>query len=138
MFNYLILRLTVGLIAFALPCPGVVIITARITSSIHRVLSHARPRYFRWVLICDWRASLVLQRAADLDLTEEQVSDFWKRLDQFWNGAANFRVAELKVEEQVISAIGGFAAVGAALFPTACDTCTIDVTAHVPGLSLPR
>ncbi len=128
-FNYLILRLTVGLIAFALP-PGVVIITARITSSIsasYHTLSRDIFVGFLFVI----GALLWAYNGHRPDLTEEQVSNFWKRMDQFWNGAAKFRVAELKVEERVISAIGGFAAVGAALFPTACDTCTIDATARV-------
>jgi hypothetical protein len=128
-FNYLILRLFVGLIAFVLP-PVVVIITARITSSISASY-HTLARDFFVGFLFVIGALLWAYNGHRPDLSEEQVSDFWKRLDQFWNGAAKFRVAELKVEERVISAIGGFAAVGAALFPTACDTCAIDATARV-------
>jgi hypothetical protein len=132
-FNYLILRLIVGMIAFALP-PEVVIITARITSSISASYhTLARDVFVGSLFVIG--ALLWAYNGHRPDLSVEKVSDFWKRLDKFWNGAAKFRVAELKVEERVISAIGGFAAVGAALFPTTCDTCTIDAPARVHAIS---
>jgi len=132
-FNYLILRLIVGMIAFVLP-PGVVIITAQITSSISASYhTLARDVFVGSLFVIG--ALLWAYNGRRPDLTEEQVSDFWKGLDKFWNGAAKFRIAELKVEERVISAIGGFAAVGAALFPTACDSCTMDMKARIHVIS---
>jgi len=120
-FSPYTLRLIVGFIAFALP-PFVIMITAEITSSISAsYYTNARDVFVGLLFVIG--AFLLAYNGRSRDLTPDTVGKFWQDLEKFWNGAIEFRIGMRKIEERVVSLIGGVAAICSALFPTACDSC---------------
>ena len=120
-FSPYTLRLIVGFIAFALP-PFVIIITATITSSISASY-HTNARDVFVGLLFVIGAFLLAYNGRSRDLDRHAVGKFWQELGKFWNGAIEFRIRMRKIEERVVSFLGGVAAICAALSPTACDFC---------------
>ena len=128
-FSPYTLRLIVGFIAFALP-PFVIVITATITSSISASY-HTNARDVFVGLLFVIGAFLLAYNGRSRTLHPNEVGKFWQVLDKFWNGAIEFRLGMRKIEERVVSLIGGFAAICAALFPTACDFCGNDIKSRL-------
>lgn len=128
-FSPYTLRLIVGFIAFALP-PFVIIITATITSSISASY-HTNARDVFVGLLFVIGAFLLAYNGRSRDLHPNAVGKFWQAVDKFWNGAIEFRLWMRKIEERLVSLIGGVAAICAALFPTACDFCGNDIKSRI-------
>jgi hypothetical protein len=115
-FDYRTIRLIIGLIAFAFPW-------------IVSFLAHEIPSSISWSYYTDGRdlfvgflfvigAFLICYKGHPTDLDVNEVESFWHWLNQFWKGAINFRIAEKKLEENLVSSIGGIAAGLTALCPT--------------------
>ena len=120
-FSPYTLRLIVGFIAFALPCI-VISITATITSSISAsYYTNARDVFVGLLFVIG--AFLLAYNGRSRDLDQHTVGKFWQELGKFWSGAIKFRIGMRKIEERVVSLVGGVAAICAALFPTACHLC---------------
>ncbi len=126
------LRLIVGLIAFLLPFV-VIIVNAKLTSSISASYHTDARDIFVGVLFVIGFLFVAYNGHHDVDLPEENIGWFWQRLDAFWAGAIEFRKAERKIEERIVSLLGGIASIVAALFPTACDECSATVISRVHG-----
>ncbi|MEO5888515.1 MAG: hypothetical protein ABIQ77_12725, partial [Anaerolineales bacterium] len=100
----------------------VIIITAEITSSISAsYYTDARDVFVGLLFVIG--AFLLAYNGRSRDLAPDTVGKFWQGLSKFWSGAIEFRIAMRKMEERVVSLIGGVAAICAALFPTACYPC---------------
>jgi hypothetical protein len=128
------LRLTVGLIAFLLPFV-VIIINTRMTSSISASYHTDARDIFVGVLFVIGMLFVAYNGHQDVELSEENMGWFWHWLDKVWAGAIEFRKAERKIEERVVSMLGGIASLAAALFPTACDDCTATLISRVHGIA---
>jgi hypothetical protein len=128
-FSPYTLRLMIGLMAFVLP-PLVVIITAAITISLSAAYhTAARDVFVGFLFIIG--ALLLAYNGRSPDLPPEKVGSFWKMLSQYWKGAITFRIWSQKLEERVISFIGGLAAFGIALVPSSCPTCEEDISTQI-------
>ena len=124
-FSPYTLRLIVGFIAFALP-PIVISITATMTSSISAsYYTNARDVFVGLLFVIG--AFLLAYNGRSRDLDPDTVGKFWQQLGKFWSGAIEFRIGMRKIEERVVSLIGGVAAICAALFPTACHPCENEI-----------
>lgn len=55
-------------------------------------------------------------------ITEKTVGRFWETLGKLWKRLIDFRIKERKHEENLVSWVGGIAAVVTAYFPTNCLT----------------
>jgi hypothetical protein len=126
------LRLIVGLIAFLLPFV-VIIVNAKMTSSISASYHTDARDIFVGVLFVIGFLFVAYNGHHDVELTDENIGWFWQWLDTVWAGAIEFRKAERKIEERLVSLLGGVASIVAALFPTACDECSATFISSVHG-----
>lgn len=77
------------------------------------------------------------------DIRQEKVGPIWKFIGGLMNWVStpwrapetDYRVKGRKNEEDLVSTLGGLAAMITALYPTACDTCTTDITSSIHYLS---
>jgi hypothetical protein len=128
-FSPYTLRMMIGFIAFALP-PIVVIFTARITTSISASYHTSARDVFVGALFVIG-AFLLAYNGHSPEIEEDRLSSFWSWIGNYWKGAIEFRVSERKMEERLVSLIGGVAAIATALFPTACDTCDMNTRSYI-------
>jgi hypothetical protein len=132
-FNPKTLRLLVGLIAFWLPWV-VIFFASQVTSSISASYhTNVRDLFVGALFVIG--ALFVAYNGHQVVLDEKNVGRFWQWLGGFWKDAVQFRIRERTYEERVVSLVGGLAAILAALFPTACDECTIDLKSRVHGIA---
>jgi hypothetical protein len=125
-FDYRSLRLAVGALAFGLP--GLVYILAgRITTSISASYHELATRdifvgslFVIGILLIAYKGHLQGEPRA------EGVGA--------WEWFRSFKWIH-RYQEDLISTIGGAAAITAALFPTACDTCDLDRAAYIHMVS---
>jgi hypothetical protein len=119
-FNVRTLRLIIGALAFAFPC-AVIALTGQITNSIsasyHEVQSRNVFVGFMFVV----GSLLVSYKGHRLIISNREGSKLW--------------VLAKRYEEDLVSILGGVAAIAAALSPTACNGCAIDTQAiiHLVG-----
>jgi hypothetical protein len=115
-FNFRTLRLIIGALAFAFPC-AVIALTGRITTSIsasyHEPQTHDIFVGFLFVI----GALLVSYKGHKLLVANTAGSKLW--------------VLAKRYQEDLISLLGGLAAIATALFPTTCDTCTPDMIGRI-------
>jgi len=115
-FDYRTLRVIVGGFAFGLP--GLVYILAgRITASISASYHELPTRDIFVGSLFVIGALLITYKGHLQGEPPEEGVGAW---EWFWSFNWIYRY-----QENLISTIGGVAAVTAALFPTACDTCSI-------------
>ncbi|HSL30335.1 MAG TPA: hypothetical protein VK900_14135 [Anaerolineales bacterium] len=118
-FSYKALRLMVGLIAFSLPWT-VIMITGAVTTSISASY-HTEVRDLFVGALFVIGALMLAYHGHKLELNEENVGGFWKWLNNYWEGAIRFRIAQRRYEERLVSLLGGMASIAAALCPTLCQ-----------------
>ena len=115
-FDFRTLRVLIGAIAIAFPAV-VYVLTGKITTSIsasyHEAQTHDVFVGFLFIL----GALLVSYKGHRLWVSFEEGSRLWVWIKRH--------------QEDVISTLGGFAAIAAALFPTACDDCSFDTRARI-------
>jgi hypothetical protein len=127
-FDYLVLRLIVGCIAFFFPWV-VTFLAAQITSSISTSYhTEARDTFVGFlfvigVLLVAYKGHRPDIHLKDISLTWKWVGGFLNWVTKPWRGKTDFRVWGRKREEDLVSTIGGLAAIFVALCPTACDFC---------------
>ena len=118
------LRLVVGALAIGLPSLVYILagrFTRSISSSYHEPLARdvfVGSLFVLGTLLISYKGHLQGQ-------APEEGMGMWKRLFNWIN----------RYQENLISTIGGVAAMTAALFPTACDTCDMDRIALVHTVS---
>jgi len=120
LFDYRTLRLIIGVLALGFPFT-VIALTGKITTSMSASYHEAATRdvfvgfmFIIGALLISYKGHL--QGEANVETT-----NVWKSL--------------VRYQEDVISTVGGLAAILAALFPTACDGCRTDTRAviHLSG-----
>lgn len=125
-FDSRTLRLVVGALAFGLPSLVYVLagrIPTSISSSYHEPL--ARDVFVGSLFVIG--TLLISYKGHRQDQAPDDGVGFWSRL---------WLVKWIhQYQENLISTIGGVAAMTAALFPTACDTCSMDRIAYVHMVS---
>ena len=126
MFEYSTLRMIVGAFAFGLPWL-VYILAGKFTTSISASY-HELPTQNIFVASLFVIGALLVSYKGHLqgEPFEEEV-ELWER---FWS----FKWIN-RYQENLISTVGGVAAVTAALFPTKCDTCDMDRNAYIHTVS---
>lgn len=125
-FDYRTLRVIVGGFAFGLP--GLVYILAgRITTSISASYHELPTRNIFVGSLFVIGALLISYKGHLQGEPPEEGIGAW---EWFWSFNWIYRY-----QENLISTIGGAAAVTAALFPTACDTCDMDTAAYIHVVS---
>jgi len=118
------LRLVVGALAMGLPSLVYILagrITTTISSSYHEPL--ARDVFVGSLFVLG--TLLISYKGHPQGQAPEEGMGMWKRL---FNWIPRY-------QENLISTVGGVAAMTAALFPTACDTCDMDRIARVHTVS---
>lgn len=130
-FDHYTLRKIVGFIAFLFPL--VVTFLARTITSSISASYHTNARDVFVGCLCVIGILLIGYKGHKPDLPPEKVGRFWNRVGGFlnlvsklWKGKRKFQVEGRKHEEDLVSTIGGFAAIVTALCPTACDFCKTD------------
>ena len=118
-FDYRSLRLIIGALAFAFPVV-VYALTGKITTSISASYHEPETRdvFVGFVFILG--ALLIAYKGHRLPVSFKEGGKLW--------------VSVRRREEDWISAIGGIAAMLTALFPTACDDCSLDAKARIHAL----
>jgi hypothetical protein len=125
-FNYRTLRLIIGALAFAFPAV-VIALTGKITTSISASYHEVETREvfvgFLFIL-----GALLISYKGHLQ------GETKKESETIWQWIVSFRWL-IVYQEDIISTIGGFAAIFTALYPTACDGCSMDTraTIHTTG-----
>lgn len=126
LFDYRTLRLIVGALAFAFPTV-VIALTGKVTTSISASYheSETRDVFVGFLFIIG--ALLISYKGHLQGEPRDETQSLWKWIISFkWLN---------RYQEDVISTIGGFAAIFTALFPTNCDGCTVgpDARIHFAG-----
>lgn len=133
-FDHYALRLIVGGIAFLFPFVVYARATA-ITSSISAsYYTNARDFFVGFLFVIG--ALFVGYKGHKPELAPNKVGRFWQWMGSFLNWLitfvnVDFRMWGRKHEEDMVSTIGGLAALTAALYPTACDGCVPDTKSHI-------
>jgi hypothetical protein len=140
-FDYHTLRLIVGVLAFVLPWV-VSWLAGQIPSSISGSYNYAGSRDVFVGSLFIIGTLLVAYQGHRPRLPVGQVGWFWSGVGGFlnaitgpWRGDFDFRVAGRQNEEDLVSTLGGLAAIVAALFPTNRDGVPANATAHIHGLA---
>jgi hypothetical protein len=118
-FDHRTLRLIVGFIAFSFSCIVFLLattITSSISSSYH---TDARDVFVGFLFVIG--VLLIAYKGHQQKFTPGNEGKFWRRLRRYW----------ARHEEDLISTIGGAAAIAAAICPTACDTCSRDLKSDI-------
>ena len=115
-FDYRMLRLIIGALAFALPAI-VIALTGKITTSISASYHEIQTRDIFVGSLFIFGALLVSYKGHPQEVTSSRGGRLWVRFQRH--------------QEDWISAVGGIAAILAALYPTACDDCSLDTTARI-------
>ena len=115
-FDIRTLRMTIGGIAIAFPAV-VYLLAGKITTSISASYHEAQTRDVFVGFLFILGALLLSYKGHRLWLPLSEGSNLWTRIK--------------RDQEDWISAIGGIAAIFTALFPTACDDCSIDTRARI-------
>jgi len=133
--NYALRRL-VGAIAFLFPWVVTFIagtITSSISASYH---TNAHDIFVGGLFVIG--ILLICYKGHKPVLPPKDVGRFWRYVGGFlnlvskpWNENSDFRVKGRENEEDWISTLGGLAAIFAALFPTACDSCKTDAISSI-------
>lgn len=119
-FDEYAIRLIIGVLAFILP--WVVSLRAwQITPSISWSY-HTDARDFFVGSLFVIGAFLISYKGHKHTLLHKNVGKFWSSLNKVWKGAIDFRIWERKHEEDLVSWVGGIAALVTALSPTAFCT----------------
>jgi len=120
LFDYRTLRLVIGVLALGFPFT-VIALAGKITTSISASYHEAATRdvFVGFMFIIG--ALLISYKGHLQGETSVEITNVWKLL--------------VRYQEDVISTVGGLAAILAALFPTACDGCRTDTRAviHLSG-----
>jgi hypothetical protein len=115
-FDYHTIRLIIGLIAMSLPVV-VAIRAGGVTDSISwSYHTDARDCFVGSLFVIG--AFLISYKGHKPTLNPNEVGKFWIWMSSFWKGAIEFRIWEKQHEEDIVSWVGGIAAVVTALFPT--------------------
>ena len=115
-FDYRTLRLIIGALAFAFPVM-VCALTGKITTSISASYHEPEARNVFVGFLFILGALLVAYKGHRLAVSNGEGGKLWVRIR--------------RDQEDWISAIGGIAAIFTALFPTACDNCSLDTKARI-------
>ena len=118
-FDHRTLRLIVGGIAFSFSWVVFLLattITSSISSSYH---TDARDVFVGFLFVIG--VLLIAYRGHPQKFTPGNEGKFWRRLRRYW----------ARHEEDLISTIGGAAAIAAAVCPTTCDTCSRDLKSNI-------
>jgi hypothetical protein len=115
-FNFRTLRLIIGALAFAFPCT-VVALTGRITTSISASYHEPQTRNVFVGFLFIIGAILVSYKGHKVIVANSQGRKLW--------------VLAKRYQEDLVSLLGGMAAIATALFPTYCDGCSIDIKARI-------
>ena len=118
-FDHRTLRLIVGCIAFSFSWIVFLLattITSSISSSYH---TDARDVFVGFLFVIG--VLLIAYKGHEHQLAPGNHGKFWRRIRRYW----------AKHEEDIVSTIGGIAAIAAAVCPTACDGCTRDVKSNI-------
>lgn len=115
-FNYRTLRLIIGSLAFAFPTM-VIALTGKVTTSISASYYEPPARNFFVGFLFILGALLVSYKGHPLDTTGGIPGNFLRRIRRY--------------PEDWVSSAGGIAAILTALFPTACDGCSMDAKAYI-------
>jgi hypothetical protein len=115
-FNFRTLRLIIGALAFAFPC-AVIALSGKITTSISASYHEVQTRNVFVGFLFIIGALLVSYKGHRVVVANNEGSKAW--------------VLAKRYQEDLVSLLGGIAAIATALFPTTCDTCTPDVIGHV-------
>ena len=126
LFDYRTLRLIVGALAFAFPTV-VIALTGKVTTSISASYheSETRDVFVGFLFIIG--ALLISYKGHLQGEPRDKTQSLWKWIISFkWLN---------RYQEDMISTIGGFAAIFTALFPTNCDGCLVgtDAKVHLVG-----
>ena len=117
-FDHRTLRLIVGGIAFSFSLVVFMLattITSSISASYH---TNARDVFVGFLFVI---GILLIGYRGHAYKPTGKKGGFWYEARKFW----------AKHQEDLISTIGGFAAIAAAVCPTACDTCTRDLKSNI-------
>lgn len=121
-FDYRALRLVVGSIALSFSFVVALLakkITASISSSYH---TDARDVFVGFLFVLG--ILLIAYKGHSHEITESNQGKFWKAIREFW----------ARYQEDLVSTVGGAAAIAAAIFPTVCDDlveCTRDLKSDI-------
>ena len=118
-FDFRTLRLIIGALAFAFPVM-VIALTGKITTSISASYHEPETRDLFVGFLFIMGALLVGYKGHRLAVSSGRGGRLWVRIQ--------------RDQEDWISAIGGIAALFAALFPTTCDLCSPDTKARIHTL----
>lgn len=119
-FNVRTLRLIIGALAFAFPS-AVIALTGKVTTSISASYHEVQTRNIFVGFMFIIGALLVSYKGHLLIVSNREGSKLW--------------VLAKRYQEDLVSILGGIAAIAAALAPTACDGCSMDTKAviHMVG-----
>src|SRR5512139_4055424 len=115
-FNFRSLRLIIGALAFAFPCT-VIALTGTITPSISASYHEPQTRNIFVGFLFIIGALLASYKGHHVIVANGKGSKVW--------------VLAKRYQEDLVSLLGGMAAIVTALFPTYCDGCTIDLSARI-------
>lgn len=115
-FNFRTLRLIIGALAFAFPC-AVIALSGKITTSISASYHEVQTRNVFVGFLFIIGALLVSYKGHRVVVANSEGSKIW--------------VLAKRYQEDLVSLLGGMAAIATALFPTTCDTCTPDLIGNV-------
>jgi len=122
LFDYRTLRLIVGALAFAFPTV-VIALTGKVTTSISASYHEVETRDVFVGFLFIIGALLISYKGHLQGEPRDETQSLWKWIISFkWLN---------RYQEDVISTIGGFAAIFTALFPTNCDGCAVGTDARV-------
>lgn len=131
LFDSHTLRRIVGIMAFALPLVTRSISSGPLTSISASYHTEARDIFVGALAVIG--AVLMAYQGHTPVLPPGEVGSFWRWVGGFlnwisnpWRGEKDFRVLGRKREEDIVSTIGGVAAIVTIFQPTACDTCVQD------------
>jgi hypothetical protein len=115
-FDYRTLRLFIGAIALAFPAM-VAALTGKITTSISASYHEPAARNVFVGFLFILGALLISYKGHRLPVSDSTGGKLWVRIR--------------RDQEDWISALGGIAAIFTAMFPTACDGCSLDTIARI-------
>jgi hypothetical protein len=115
-FNFRTLRLIIGALAFAFPC-AVIALTGTITTSISASYHEAETRDMFVGFLFIIGALLVSYKGHKVVVANGRGSKLW--------------VLAKRYQEDLVSLVGGLAAIATAIFPTTCNTCTPDTIGRI-------
>ena len=115
-FDYRTLRLIIGVLAFAFPTM-VYALTGKITTSISASYHEDATRDVFVGFLFILGALLISYKGHRLPVSSGAGGKLWVRIQ--------------RDQEDWISAIGGIASILTALYPTACDDCSVDTKARI-------